>query len=59
MPVVCIGSAPVFYTAAIYVTISMLVESLDISLSRLPPKMYYIVFISCDVISLVLQAVGG
>ncbi|KAH7041328.1 parasitic phase-specific protein PSP-1 [Microdochium trichocladiopsis] len=59
LQIVCIGSAPVFYTAAIYVTISMVVESLDVSLSRLPPKMYYAIFISCDVIALVFQAVGG
>ncbi|KXJ88949.1 RTA1 like protein-domain-containing protein [Microdochium bolleyi] len=57
--IVCIGGAPVFYTAAIYVTISMLVESLDVSLSRIPPKMYYIIFISADIVALVLQAAGG
>lgn len=27
--------------------------------SRFPPKLYYIVFIICDVVSLILQSVGG
>lgn len=56
---VCIGGAPVFYTAAIYVAIPMLVESLDVSLSRIPPRMYYIIFINADIAALVLQASGG
>ncbi|KAI0019017.1 RTA1 like protein-domain-containing protein [Xylariomycetidae sp. FL0641] len=57
--IVCVGSAPVFYSAAIYVTITKTVEHLGPSLSRIKPKLYYIIFIICDVGSLVLQAVGG
>lgn len=32
---------------------------LDLSLSRLPPKAYYYLFIPCDLVSLVLQGAGG
>jgi hypothetical protein len=45
----CITFAPVFYTAAIYVTIGKTVQHLDVSLSRLPPRLYYWIFIICDV----------
>ncbi|KAI0834447.1 RTA1-domain-containing protein [Hypoxylon sp. FL0890] len=59
MQIICIGCAPVFYSAAIYVTMSKIVENLDPSLSRVKPKLYYIVFIISDVFSLTLQGVGG
>ncbi|KAI8628605.1 parasitic phase-specific protein PSP-1 [Xylariaceae sp. FL1651] len=57
--IIFVGSAPVFYSAAIYVTITKTVEKLDESLSRIKPKLYYIIFIICDVVALTLQAVGG
>ncbi|KAK5627545.1 hypothetical protein RRF57_003260 [Xylaria bambusicola] len=57
--IVFVGSAPVFYSAAIYVTITKTVERLDESLSRIKPKLYYVVFIICDIGALTLQAVGG
>ncbi|KAI1409543.1 RTA1-domain-containing protein [Hypoxylon sp. FL1857] len=59
MQIICIGCAPVFYSAAIYVMMSKIVENLDPSLSRVKPKLYYIIFITSDVFSLTLQAVGG
>ncbi|KAI0103096.1 RTA1-domain-containing protein [Hypoxylon sp. NC0597] len=59
MQIICIGCAPVFYSAAIYVTMSKVVENLDPSLSRVKPKLYYIIFIISDVFSLTLQGVGG
>lgn len=71
MPV-CISFAPVFYTAAIYLTLSkswvyfFVVLATDHRIvylgpkyARFPPAFYYYVFIPCDIISLVLQAVGG
>ncbi|KAI1809983.1 parasitic phase-specific protein PSP-1 [Poronia punctata] len=57
--IVFVGSAPVFYTAAIYVTMARTVEYFDASLSRIKPKLYYIIFIGCDILALVLQAAGG
>ncbi|RYC55429.1 hypothetical protein CHU98_g10778 [Xylaria longipes] len=59
LQIIFIGSAPVFYTAAIYVTITRAVENLDESLSRIKPKLYYLIFIFCDILALTLQAVGG
>ncbi|KAI6087173.1 RTA1-domain-containing protein [Hypoxylon rubiginosum] len=59
MQIICIGTAPVFYSAAIYVTMAKIVENLDPSLSRIKPKLYYVIFIVSDVFSLVLQGVGG
>ncbi|KAI0880822.1 RTA1-domain-containing protein [Annulohypoxylon maeteangense] len=55
----CIGTAPVFYSAAIYVTMAKIAENLDPSLSRIKPKLYYVVFIVSDVFSLTLQGIGG
>ncbi|KAI1773680.1 RTA1-domain-containing protein [Hypoxylon cercidicola] len=57
--IICIGCAPVFYSAAIYVTMARIVENLNPSLSRIKPKFYYVIFLSSDVFSLVLQGVGG
>ncbi|KAI1093324.1 RTA1-domain-containing protein [Rostrohypoxylon terebratum] len=59
MQIICIGCAPVFYSAAIYVTMAKIVENLDPSLSRIRPNLYYVVFIVSDVFSLTLQGVGG
>lgn len=55
----CITFAPAFFSAAIYFTLSKIVCYLDLSLSRLPPKAYYYIFIPCDIVSIVLQAAGG
>ncbi|KYK58886.1 hypothetical protein DCS_00013 [Drechmeria coniospora] len=55
----CITLAPVFFCAAIYILLSQLIHAIDESISRFDPKFIYWVFIPCDVVSLVLQAVGG
>ncbi|KAI0199583.1 parasitic phase-specific protein PSP-1 [Astrocystis sublimbata] len=59
LQIIFVGSSPVFYTAAIYVTISKTVQQLDLSLSRIRPNLYYTLFIFFDVLALVLQASGG
>ncbi|KAI0913004.1 parasitic phase-specific protein PSP-1 [Ustulina deusta] len=59
LQIIFVGSAPVFYSAAIYVTITKTVEKLGESLSRIKPKLYYVIFIICDLGALTLQAVGG
>ncbi|KAJ3574258.1 hypothetical protein NPX13_g4422 [Xylaria arbuscula] len=41
------------------VTITKTVEKLDESLSRIRPRLYYIIFIFCDFGALTLQAIGG
>lgn len=35
------------------------INSINRSISRLPPNLLYWIFIPCDIISLILQAVGG
>ncbi|OTB02264.1 hypothetical protein M426DRAFT_200177 [Hypoxylon sp. CI-4A] len=57
--IICIGVAPVFFSAAIYVTMAKTVENLDPSLSRIRPKFYYILFISSDLFAGVFQSIGG
>ncbi|OLN96572.1 Sphingoid long-chain base transporter RSB1-like protein 2 [Colletotrichum chlorophyti] len=55
----CITIAPVFFSAAIYVLLSQTINFLDRSVSRFSPRLYYWTFIPVDIVSLVLQAVGG
>ncbi|KEY69105.1 hypothetical protein S7711_10188 [Stachybotrys chartarum IBT 7711] len=57
--IVCITTAPVFYTAAIYVTLAKVINYFGPQLSRFNPKLFYWVFIPFDLVCLVLQAAGG
>ncbi|KAH7136368.1 RTA1 like protein-domain-containing protein [Dactylonectria macrodidyma] len=51
--------APTFFTAGLYIILGALINRLGRHVSILGPKMYAIVFLSCDIIALVIQAVGG
>ncbi|KAJ6438053.1 RTA-like protein [Purpureocillium lavendulum] len=57
--IVFITAGPVFYTASIYVTLSKTIEHLEPALSRFEPKLFYWIFITADLICLVLQGAGG
>ncbi|CAK7271741.1 hypothetical protein SEPCBS119000_004762 [Sporothrix epigloea] len=57
--IICITTGPVFFCAAIYVTLAKTIYYLDLSLARFNPKFFYWFFIPCDVISLAFQAAGG
>ncbi|KAJ6437955.1 RTA-like protein [Purpureocillium lavendulum] len=57
--IVFITAGPVFYTAAIYVTLCQTIEHLAPRLSRFKPKLFYWIFIPADLVCLVLQAAGG
>lgn len=46
-------------TAAIYLCLSRIVIIYGTHLSRFKPRTYTIVFVTCDLISLILQATGG
>ncbi|KAL2851146.1 RTA1-domain-containing protein [Aspergillus pseudoustus] len=59
MQIVCITIAPVFFCAAIYVLLSQTIMHLNVRIARFKPQLLYWVFIPCDIISLLLQAVGG
>lgn len=51
--------APAFLSASIYLCLSRIIVIYGRTVSRLRPATYTITFISFDVFSLVLQAVGG
>ncbi|KAI1372396.1 RTA1-domain-containing protein [Hypoxylon crocopeplum] len=51
--------APVFFTAALYVLLGQFINILGREYSLLSARMYTIVFMTCDVVSLVVQAAGG
>jgi hypothetical protein len=52
-------TAPVFYTAGIYILLGRLIKVFGPESSFLSPKLYLWIFCTCDVISLVIQAAGG
>ncbi|KAK5957297.1 hypothetical protein OHC33_001669 [Knufia fluminis] len=59
MQIVLITMGPVFFCAAIYVMIYKIIHYIDPSLARFNPRLIYWIFISCDTLALILQAVGG
>jgi len=59
MYLVCLTIAPAFLTAAIYLTLARIINVYGDELSRFKPRTYTLVFCSCDLVSLVLQALGG
>ncbi|KAL8937765.1 MAG: hypothetical protein Q9216_004261, partial [Gyalolechia sp. 2 TL-2023] len=59
MYIVLLTIAPCFLTAAIYLSLSRIILIYGEPLARFKPRTYTIIFICCDVFSLVLQALGG
>ncbi|KAL2842289.1 RTA1 like protein-domain-containing protein [Aspergillus pseudodeflectus] len=57
--VVCITQAPVFFCAAIYVTLSQTINHFSPTLARFPTKYLHWIFIPADIILLALQGTGG
>jgi len=51
--------APVFLTAALYNILAIIIRTVGEEYSRLKPKTYLKIFVTIDVISLVVQAAGG
>ncbi|CAI7655947.1 unnamed protein product [Penicillium manginii] len=51
--------APTFFTAGIYVILGRFIQILGPESSILRPNLYLWIFCTCDVISLVVQAIGG
>lgn len=51
--------APALLTAGIYLCLGRVIVAIGSENSRLKPKMYTYVFVGCDVLSLILQGVGG
>ncbi|KAG8738022.1 hypothetical protein FRC11_001670 [Ceratobasidium sp. 423] len=51
--------SPSFMTAAMFLILPKIINELGMEYSRMPPRLYSIIFISADVTALVIQAVGG
>ncbi|KAJ9195579.1 hypothetical protein DTO021D3_5035 [Paecilomyces variotii] len=51
--------APTFFTAGIYVLLGRFIQIFGRNSSVLSPAMYLWIFCTCDVVSLVVQAIGG
>jgi hypothetical protein len=51
--------APALLTAGIYLCLCRVIVAIGSENSRLKPKMYTYVFVGCDLLALVLQAIGG
>ncbi|KAI4189328.1 MAG: hypothetical protein L6R41_001552 [Letrouitia leprolyta] len=59
MQICCLTIAPAFLAAGIYLTLSRIVITFGPENSRIKPLSYPRIFIPCDILSLVLQALGG
>ncbi|KAK5452019.1 hypothetical protein LTS15_007742 [Exophiala xenobiotica] len=59
MQIVLITIGPVFFSAAIYVMLYQIINYISVKHSRFNPRLFYYIFIPCDIVSLILQAVGG
>ncbi|WVQ75248.1 hypothetical protein IAR50_004860 [Cryptococcus sp. DSM 104548] len=59
MQIITLIIAPVFFSAYCYTILGVAIEALGRQYSLLRPKWYVALFVTCDVISLILQAVGG
>ncbi|KAH8599331.1 RTA1 like protein-domain-containing protein [Bisporella sp. PMI_857] len=59
MSLVALTIAPAFLTAGIYLCLARIVHVYGAYLSYFKPRTYTLVFCACDIISLVLQALGG
>ncbi len=57
--IICIILAPVFLAAGIYLLLKHTALTISPALSPLRPHLYTHIFITCDVLSLVLQGAGG
>ena len=51
--------APTFFSAGAYIILGKLIIRAGPKSSIISPRMYLYVFVTCDVISLVIQAIGG
>ncbi|KAH8926575.1 RTA1-domain-containing protein [Atractiella rhizophila] len=57
--VVCLIIAPAFFSAAIYGILGWVISATSPKYSIIRPNRYWIIFITGDIVSLVVQAIGG
>lgn len=56
---ICLTIAPAFLSASIYLCLARIITVYSADISRLKPRTYTFVFVGCDFVSLLLQAIGG
>jgi len=59
LQIICLTVAPAFIAAGLYLNLKHLVHVFGKHLSLLKPAFYTYIFISCDTVSITLQAVGA
>ncbi|KAI9720726.1 MAG: hypothetical protein M1828_005606 [Chrysothrix sp. TS-e1954] len=59
MYLICLTIGPVFFAAAIYLSLARIVPIYGLHLARFAPRTYTIIFIVSDFVALLLQAAGG
>lgn len=59
MYLICLTIGPVFFAAAIYLCLGRIVVIYGQEISWLKPRTYTFFFVGCDILSLVVQAIGG
>ncbi|KAG8857195.1 hypothetical protein FRB96_005869 [Tulasnella sp. 330] len=59
MQICCTITAPSFMAAGMFFTLGVVVNRIGPEYSRLRPRVFSSVFIACDILSLVIQAIGG
>jgi hypothetical protein len=59
MQIIGLTLAPAFYAGSIYFCLSRIITTFGADNSRIPPAKYPRIFITCDVLALILQAAGG
>lgn len=55
----CLIFSPSFLVASVYITLQHIVQTFGAEKSRIPARFYTWVFITFDILSLLLQAIGG
>lgn len=59
LQIVCLTLAPAFIMAGVYCLLAKFVVIYGESYSRVAPLVYTLIFVACDLISIIIQAVGG
>lgn len=59
LQIVCLTLAPAFIMAGVYCLLAKFVVIYGESYSRVAPLVYTFIFVACDLVSIIIQAVGG
>lgn len=59
LSIVLLTFAPAFFSASIYLILKQITLAFSPELSRLKPRLYTWIFISCDILAILLQSAGG